>query len=179
MKGIVFTEFLELVETKFGLAIVDRIIEECDLESQGVYTSVGTYSHKEMFAMLKKLSELESIPVQQLLEMFGEYFFTTLSSSYPQFMAQPDMFSFLKTIDSYIHPEVLKLNPQAELPSFQAEMKGDHEMYLMYQSTRKMADFAVGLIKGAAQYYNENAIIKKEEEFENGQIVMISIKTEA
>ena len=29
MKGIVFTEFLELVETEFGLEVVQQIIDEC------------------------------------------------------------------------------------------------------------------------------------------------------
>ncbi|MBT6440017.1 MAG: hypothetical protein HOK72_09965, partial [Flavobacteriales bacterium] len=52
MKGVVFTEFLELVEKEFGLEIVQRIIDECDLATGGVYTSVGTYSHKEMFKMV-------------------------------------------------------------------------------------------------------------------------------
>ncbi len=179
MKGIVFTEFLELVEDKFGIAMVEQIIDECDLKSQGVYTSVGTYSHKEMFAMVGKLSELKDIPVNQLLELFGEYFFTTLSTGYPQFMDQPNMFTFLKTIDSYIHPEVLKLYPEAELPSFQAEMKGDDEMSLKYRSTRKMADFAVGLIRGAAAFYGEKARVKKQEEFDEGQTVVINIKREA
>ena len=46
MKGIVFTEFFELVEDKFGLEVVQQIIDECKLESEGIYTSVGTYSHK-------------------------------------------------------------------------------------------------------------------------------------
>ena len=78
--------------------MVEQIIDECDLKSQGVYTSVGTYSHKEMFAMVGKLSELKDIPVNQLLELFGEYFFTTLSTGYPQFMDQPNSFMFLESI---------------------------------------------------------------------------------
>ena len=48
MKGIVFTEFLEMVETKFGLETVDNIIENSDLKSEGIYTSVGTYDFNEM-----------------------------------------------------------------------------------------------------------------------------------
>lgn len=178
MKGIVFTEFLELVEDQFGIAMVEQIISECDLQSEGVYTSVGTYSHKEMFAMVGKLSELKGIPVSKLLELFGEYFFTTLSTDYPQFMDQPNMFTFLKSIDNYIHPEVLKLYPEAELPSFQAEMKGDKEMLLQYRSTRKMADFAVGLIKGAATFYKENATVSTKEVLDEGQTVIIHIKQE-
>jgi hypothetical protein len=52
MKGIVFTEFLELVENEFGLEVVQQIIDECELETDGIYTSVGTYSHKDMFNMV-------------------------------------------------------------------------------------------------------------------------------
>ena len=43
MKGVIFTEFLELVEKKFGLAMVDKIIGQSNLASEGIYTSVGTY----------------------------------------------------------------------------------------------------------------------------------------
>ena len=40
MKGIVFTEFLDLVEEKFGLEMVDTIIEQSNLDSGGVYTPI-------------------------------------------------------------------------------------------------------------------------------------------
>jgi hypothetical protein len=36
MKGIVFAEFLELVEEKFGLEVVDRILQASTLPSGGV-----------------------------------------------------------------------------------------------------------------------------------------------
>ena len=52
MKGIVFTEFLELVEDKFGLEMVDNIITSSTLESEGVYTAVGTYSFSEMLTII-------------------------------------------------------------------------------------------------------------------------------
>lgn len=36
MKGIVFTEFLDMVEEKFGYGVVDQIITESKLESNGM-----------------------------------------------------------------------------------------------------------------------------------------------
>ena len=89
MKGIVFTEFLELVENEFGLEVVQQIIDECELDTEGVYTSVGTYSHKDMFKMVAKLSEIKGLPVPALLMVFGEYFFTTLKDKYPVFVEKP------------------------------------------------------------------------------------------
>ena len=37
MKGVVFTEFLEMVEQKFGMEMVNALIENNDLSSDGVY----------------------------------------------------------------------------------------------------------------------------------------------
>ena len=175
MKGIVFTEFLELVENEFGLEVVQQIIDECELETAGVYTSVGTYSHKDMFKMVAKLSEIKGLPVPALLTVFGEYFFTTLKDKYPVFVEKPNLFSFLNSIDQYIHPEVLKLYPDAELPRFQAEIKSDNEMMLNYMSSRKMSDLAIGLIKGAANHFEEDVDVVKIGEENDGQTVLLKV----
>ena len=175
MKGIVFTEFLELVENEFGLEVVQQIIDECELDTEGVYTSVGTYSHKDMFKMVGKLSEIKGIPVPAVLTVFGEYFFTTLKTKYPVFVEKPNLFSFLNSIDQYIHPEVLKLYPDAELPRFDAEIKSENEMMLNYRSSRKMSDVATGLIKGAANHFKENVDVVKISEENDGQIVMLKV----
>ena len=175
MKGIVFTEFLELVENEFGLEVVQQIIDECELETAGVYTSVGTYSHKDMFKMVGKLSEIKGIPVPALLTVFGEYFFTTLKIKYPVFVEKTNLFSFLNSIDQYIHPEVLKLYPDAELPEFTTEIKSENEMILNYLSSRKMSDVAIGLIKGAANHFKENVDVVKISEENDGQIVMLKV----
>jgi hypothetical protein len=153
MKGILFTEFLELVEIKYGLKTVQEIIDTCDLKTQGAYTSVGTYDHKEMFQMVGKLSEIKNIAVKDLLQSYGSFFFSVLSKSYPKFMQKNDLFSFLESIDDYIHPEVLKFYPDAQLPKFTAQSISESEMNLIYESSRKMSDFAIGLINGAALYF--------------------------
>jgi hypothetical protein len=175
MKGIVFTEFLELVENEFGLEIVQQIIDECELDTEGIYTSVGTYSHKDMFKMVGRLSEIKGIPVPALLTVFGEYFFNTLKDKYPVFVDKPNLFSFLNSIDQYIHPEVLKLYPDAELPKFDAEIKSDNEMILHYMSSRKMSDLAIGLIKGAAKYFKEAVGVVKIREENGGESVMLKV----
>ena len=48
MKGVVFTEFIEMVENEFSPDLADTIITEAGLPSGGIYTSVGTYRHEEM-----------------------------------------------------------------------------------------------------------------------------------
>ena len=55
MKGIIFTEFLEMVEEKFGYEVVDEIISKSELKSNGIYTSVGTYAREEMMVLVDHL----------------------------------------------------------------------------------------------------------------------------
>jgi len=175
MKGIVFTEFLELVENEFGLEVVQQIIDECELETEGAFTSVGTYNHKDMFIMVGKLSEIKGIPVPALLSVFGEYFFTTLKTKYPLFLDKPNLFSFLNSIDQYIHPEVIKLYPDAELPQFEAEIRSDNEMMLNYMSSRKLSDLAIGLIKGAAKHFKEDVDVVKVVKDAEGAKVLLKV----
>ncbi len=45
MKGVVFTEFIEMVEDQFSADMVDDIIDDAQPPSGGAYTAVGTYDH--------------------------------------------------------------------------------------------------------------------------------------
>ncbi len=81
MKGIVFREFIDMVEASFGDEMVDTIIEACDLESGGAYTAVGTYDHTELVQMVVALSGETGAPVPALVEAFGTYLLVDFSNS--------------------------------------------------------------------------------------------------
>ena len=67
MKGMLFTALLELIEAEFGSDVLDSVLDDVKPASGGIYTSVGTYSHKDMFKMVAKLSEIKGLPVPALL----------------------------------------------------------------------------------------------------------------
>ena len=83
MKGIIFTEFLELVEQKFGLGMVDKIINQSELKSGGIYTAVGTYEFGEMLQLISHLSQNTDISVDDLLMVYAEHLFAALIKSHP------------------------------------------------------------------------------------------------
>ncbi len=62
MKGLVFTEFLEMVESKFGYEVLDRLTSLPSLKGHGAYTSVGNYPHGEMLKMLDELTKNQKRP---------------------------------------------------------------------------------------------------------------------
>lgn len=176
MKGIIFTEFLELVEEKFGLEMVDTIIEENELESEGVYTAVGTYNHEEIVKLAISLSKHAEIPVETLLIVYGEFLFGTFVKSYGQFIeAAPDTFTFLKSVESYIHVEVQKLYSDAELPTFDTSEKEKNTLEMIYKSERKLSAIAEGLIIGCLKHYGETGNISRTLIKEDGSEVLIKI----
>jgi len=59
-----------------------------------------------------------------------------------------------------VHIEVLKLYPDAELPSFTIDHVDDKTLIMLYKSSRPFAMLAQGLIKGAAEYFNEKILIE-------------------
>lgn len=176
MKGIVFTELFEMVEQEFGYEMVDILVETTDLPSGGIYTSVGTYNHTEIVNLVVNLSERSQIPVPELFRAFGKYLFKTFTKSYHHFIEKaPNAFIFLGSIHNYIHVEVKKLYPDAELPYFDIEYPNSDTLIMNYQSGRKMADLALGLIEGTLEYYNESAIVSHNLLNEDGSHVQFVI----
>ncbi|MGE9297173.1 MAG: heme NO-binding domain-containing protein [Puniceicoccales bacterium] len=163
MKGMVFTELLDMVEDKFGIDMVDSVLADADLPvSKGAYTAVGTYPHEEIVSIVMQLSKHSGIAPDELLKVYGEHLFARFHQGYPHFFAgAKDTFGFLENIDGYIHVEVRKLYPDAELPEFSCE-RVDGKLKMVYTSSRHMEDFAEGLIRGCLKHFNEEGKISRE-----------------
>ena len=163
MKGVVFTEFLDMVETRFSPDMVEDIIDDARLPSGGAYTAVGTYPHQEMVAMVTALSQRSGMAVPDLLKVFGQHLFGRFVQAYPSFF-KPGVgaFEFLAGIEDIIHAEVLKLYPDAQLPRFQVEHHDARRLVLLYQSPRHFEDLAEGLIHGCLTHFGERIAVARE-----------------
>ena len=164
MKGVVFTEFLQMVEDRFSADMVDDIIDDANLPSGGAYTAVGTYPHEEIVALVVALSQRSGLAVPDLLRTYGEHLFGIFVRGYPGFFAGvTDAFDFLAGIEDIIHAEVRKLYPDAELPRFDVERRDDdQELVLLYDSRRHFEDLAEGLMRGCIAHFGGNIAIRRE-----------------
>ena len=163
MKGVVFTEFLEMVEQRFSPDMVDDVIDDARLPHGGVYTAVGTYPHGEIVAMVVALSQRAGLPVPDLIRAFGEHLFGRFVQAYPAFFTGvKDAFGFLSGIEDIIHAEVRKLYPDAELPRFIVEYHDSDRLVLLYQSPRHFEDLAEGLMHGCVTHFKEPIRITRD-----------------
>jgi len=176
MKGVVFTELIEMIENEFGLEVLDQVLGEAELESKGAYTTVGNYPDSELHAILNALGKIKGLSMQEMLMGFSNCFFHMLSKQYVDFFeAHKTAFDFLATLDEYIHPEALKLYPDATTPGFSPNRIDENTLVLVYTSNRKLPVLARGLITQTVDYYNEDVEIKEELIEEDGSIVKFTL----
>ncbi len=177
MKGIIFREFFEMVDTTISPKMTEKLIAQCDLRSGGAYTSVGTYDHSEIFALVNALSKETGIAAPALIKSFGNYLFARYRKIYPRFFeGSTDAFSFLEQIDTKVHEDVRKIHPEAELPSLKCNRVSTDHLILTYQSTRALGDLAEGLIESTAEHFGETIALERENLSScNGQHIRFSL----
>ncbi len=162
MKGIVFTELLEMVEQQFDYTLVDKLLTDSPLPSGGSYTAVGTYDHREINVLVEELSRQTGVPIPDLFRAYGRYLFGRFTQVYkPLIENVHSAFDLMASVEQHIHVEVQKLYPEAELPHFDITRLGPGHMIMIYQSERKMGDFAHGLLEGCLAHFGETATITK------------------
>lgn len=179
MKGLVFTEFFDMVENVFSADMVDTLINNTNPPSKGAYTAVGSYDFDELKNMVAELSKQTGTNVEYLLTAFGKHLGAQFAHRYTRFFtAAGSTIGLLKQIDQHVHIEVRKLYPDAELPEFRFE-ENDNEFLLHYSSTRPLADLAYGLMLQTSQYYDEHfAISMKKWEENNVYCCTFSLRNE-
>lgn len=160
MKGMVFTEFLEMVENTWSLDVVDAVIARAGVS--GAYTSVGTYPYSDMVALVGALAKETETPAESLVRTFGKYLFGRFVRAYPRFFdGVPDSVTFLAGIEDIIHAEVRKLYPDADLPSFDVRRSQDG-LEMTYFSSHPLPDLALGLIDGCLAHFDDGMVVALE-----------------
>jgi len=155
MKGIVFTEFLEMVEGSYGLETVDYILQNSDLDSNGIYTSVGTYDYKELITLFSALSTKVKITVDDIIYSFGKYFFTSLKNTRPQIFEEHDSpEEFLTSIEDHVYKQVKEGYPPIKPQTFTIEKNDNDQMIFVYKSTTGLYMLALGFVEKTFEHYN-------------------------
>ncbi len=178
MKGVVFTELIEFVEDRLGLEVADRMIEQANVPNQGAYTAVGSYDYHELLQLVQALNEITGIATTHLVKNFGRHLFQQFTQSCPHYVAGiQSTTDLMPHLERYIHVEVRKLNPGAELPSFECAQDLDGNLSVTYRSPRPFADLAEGLIEASIEHFQDALSLDREDlEAANGCVAKFTLK---
>jgi hypothetical protein len=176
MKGIIFNEFMELVEEKFGLDVLDEVLEMSG--DEGIYTAVGSYDHRDLVKLIVNLSKKTNIDPETLQQVFGQTVFKTLLASIPESASigtSSSTFQFIRHVEDYIHVEVKKLYSDAEPPKFYFISESETDMVMDYQSARCMSHVCLGLIEGCAEHFGEKLNVEMTPQSDDNSTVRFSL----
>jgi hypothetical protein len=172
MKGIIFTEFIEMLESRYSPEFADQVLELSDLPSGGAFTSVGAYDPQEMMTLVGTTADLLGTNHQDVLREYGHMLFGRLAVRYPEFVVGHDTaFSFLERLGWLHHSEVTKLYPDAQVLSFDTERMTDGRLLLTYQSRLRLGDLAEGLVHGVVAHFREPLVVHREDVVPDGSVV--------
>jgi hypothetical protein len=78
---------------------------------------------------------------------------------------------FIKIVEDYIHVEVLKLYPDAELLKFNCQRDNAHQLTMIYHSSLCLGHFSEGLMTGCVNHYEESIDIQMDLQNEDWSVV--------
>jgi hypothetical protein len=162
MKGVIFGLLQTLVVRDHGEEGWDTVLERAG--SEGIYTSLGSYPDRELFALLAETGRLSGRSRDDALRWLGRESLPLLAASYPGFFTpHRDARAFALTVNAIIHPEVRKLYPGADVPEFAFDASVPDRLSMAYRSSRGMCLFGEGLLEGAGRHYGQDVQITQPE----------------
>lgn len=155
MYGLVNKAIEELVTERFGAAKWEEIKTKADVLESG-FISTQSYPDELTFKLVGAASEVLLVPIEQLLEAFGEYWVLyTGAKGYGEMMSHmgdslPD---FLKNLDM-LHRRVSGMMPHLQPPHFYTENETERSIDLVYNSHRRgLVPMLRGLVIGLGKRF--------------------------
>lgn len=162
MKGLIFNVVQEVVEDRFGPEVWDEAVERSGVD--GAFTSLGSYADDDLVALVGAIAEVARVPTADVLVLAGRHGFARLAGRHPELLVDMhDWRDVLSGLDGIIHPEVLKIYPDATVPSFSVgavEGAASGPLVVEYRSDRHLCLLAEGLILGLGDWFERQLAVE-------------------
>ena len=156
MHALICSGLHDWVEWRFGEAM---LVELRFYNPAFRKEHTGTIPDKELFSDLDLLARLSAQPRSSLLEDFGRYMAIPLMFEYRALI--PVEWTALEVVEHTepcIHTAIRDADGGAP-PFIRCWRTPDNAVRIMYNSSRRMCEFAKGLIRGIGDHYNEELIV--------------------
>lgn len=154
MKGTIFNAFEAYAASLHGQDAVDDLFDSVELETKGPFVGPGRYPASDLVAIVVAASDRFGSTPDELLFGFGRFAFPALAGSVPTLMEQMTTpVEFLLGVESIVHTEVRKLDPEAMPARLRVEQTGPDEVVLHYESDLGLFAFVEGILGGVGDWY--------------------------
>ncbi|WP_162055356.1 heme NO-binding domain-containing protein [Pontibacter pamirensis] len=156
MHGSIFVFLKRFVEYKHNYNTWVDVLEEVGLRNRVPYQMNEVYPTSELFIIMSAAARVQGVSDPVFQEKFGEFLVPDLLLVFKRFI-DPSWRTqeMLLHIGSHMHAGIKRENDATNPPPLHVSKVGKNMLVIDYHSKRRMAGFAVGIIKGLAQYFDE------------------------
>lgn len=162
MHGFIFSELKKYVGKNFGEEVWPILLREAGLGAR-TYEHYLEYPDDEVVALVTTASRMTSLPGNDILEGFGEFIAGDLVKVYkPLLDPSWRTLEFLEHTESVVHRVVRGRNQKAKPPALSCARVAADEVVITYSSKRKLCALARGIIRGAADLFQEQVTVRED-----------------
>jgi predicted hydrocarbon binding protein len=156
MQGIMFIELSRFIDDRLGSGEWEKALMATGL-SEREYNPRSPGPDEEFIALVTTVADTAGQPVQTILEAFGEFVAPDLLGGLYGLLLNDDwdLLDFLEHTEGSIHTVVRARDPAAEPPRLRIVRPGPNEVFILYDSPRRMCSVAKGIIRGASKHFEE------------------------
>lgn len=158
MHGIIFIKLQEFVTEGFGEGSWDTLTADSGVPSE--YADTKAYPDEMLFGILASAIEKTGKTREEILMAFGEFLAPFLINTVKGILP-PDKLNtidVLEIAESLIHVKIREIIEGSTPPELVIRRINERKLTVQYSSKRKMVHFALGIINGFIEYFNEQGV---------------------
>jgi len=156
MKGVIAMCLAELVESKFGKAQLETVLEKSGIDKFTRFLPSQDIPDEKIMSVVKNTGEILKLSIPQLADAFGDYWVNTFAPKiYKTYYSKATSAKeFITNMDS-VHMSVTQNIANSHPPRFEYSWRDEKTVEIAYKSQRNMIVFLIGLIKGVGKRFKE------------------------
>lgn len=167
MKGIVFLIVRRALREERGEDEAEAVLEEAGLSSS--LEQDEDYPDTDLLALFEAAERLFPGGREKVRRGLGRRALGELAQEYPSFFqGYSTVEGFVRDLEGVIHPQVSKLFPEADFPTFWVDETSEAGFAVIYESERELCYLAEGLILGTADRYRQRIQLEQTRCTEEG-----------
>jgi len=156
MKGFILTSALALIERYMDPEVVEKLNNQFQLESSGVYESNSDYCDKEFTRLFDTLAEISGMKPDKMYKAIGFFVFAESRAASPEWVETADSaFSALIQHDAIVIESLEKAFPGYVGSVYECQREGDNRLYIDFYSTYLPTKVAEGFMLATTLHFDE------------------------
>ena len=165
MYGLIHKAMEQMVNENYGEQTWQRIVAASGVPEDSFLT-MQSYDDSITFALAGAISEVLDTPLDDCLELFGQYWMAKFSPQGYEMLLRASgntVFDFLENLDA-LHDRITSTFVGYRPPSFNVKRQSDNSAMVHYTSSRQgLVPFVIGLLKGLQDRFDVELEIKSVE----------------